>query len=208
MLRRPNAVKCLIEYYHYRETNGTAVDDIHNATHHRRYRIDWPLTDCNCTKPDGEYHLHITFTGFTDGVQPFDRGGASIWPLFLVFDDLPLTMRFKEEWIVVASIYEGTPIFDAWLSSYVEAMNELSLQGVELGEVDGKRWVVYPEIYQHTGDIPAIRYITSLGSCHGTFGCACCFASASSIQKSATGKVQNINHRFVNAAFLWHLPHI
>lgn len=50
---------------------------------------------------------NISFTWFTDGVKIFKSSKFSIWPIYLVINELPFSERFKLKNLILAGIWFG-----------------------------------------------------------------------------------------------------
>ena len=78
-------------------------------------------------------HRNISFTWYTDGISIYRSSKFSIWPLYLIINELPFDERTKKESIILAAMWfgEDKPIPKLLLEPLVPSIMELR-QGIDL----------------------------------------------------------------------------
>lgn len=67
----------------------------------------------------------------TDGAPVFESSTCSIWPIYLMLNELPYNVRTKD--LVLAGLWfgKGKPDMDIFLAPFVQNMNELATTGIQ-----------------------------------------------------------------------------
>ena len=70
---------------------------------------------------------NLSFTFNTDGAAVFKSSKVSVWPLFLVINELPYKLRMKKENMILASLWFGTkkPTMSTFMQPFLETFNEI-----------------------------------------------------------------------------------
>ena len=75
---------------------------------------------------------NISFTFNTDGAAVFKSSKVSVWPIFLVINELPYKLRMKRENMILASLWFGSqkPAMGTFLKPFQHSMKHL-YNGIE-----------------------------------------------------------------------------
>ena len=97
------------------------IQDIYDG---KRYRNFMKQLSGN----DKKRYTTVTFN--TDGAPLFESSKCSIWPTFLMINELPNDIRTKE--LILAGLWFGKdkPNMNSFLGPFVDTMNTLSTNGV------------------------------------------------------------------------------
>lgn len=114
------------EYYDYimneREHEKGLIKDIFDG---KRYR------DFRNSLSESDKHQYVTVTFNTDGAPLFKSSTQSIWPIFLMVNELPFDVKSKE--LILAGLWFGKdkPNMNAFLNPFVEDLNKMSHKGIK-----------------------------------------------------------------------------
>lgn len=123
------------------------------------------------SKKDRNKYATVTFN--TDGAPLFCSSSYSIWPIFLMVNELPMKIRCKEVILVGLWFGKNKPNMSIFLHPFVENMNKLSINGIKL-TVDGveKNIKIFPLVC--CVDSVARPQIQGFSQYNGKFGCNLC----------------------------------
>jgi hypothetical protein len=121
----------------------------------------------------------------TDGISRSNNSDQTIWPIFLVINELPAEIRYCMDNIIIAGLSVGfkKPDFTHFLSPIVAEL--LSLEyGIQIEFKNGmttyKKFFLMNAVF----DKPARAAILSMKSCNGFDGCLKCYQTSVSIPES------------------------
>lgn len=130
---------------------------------------------------------NISFTWNTDGVPLFKSSKFSIWPLYLVINELPYEERIKKENIIIVGIWFGTkkPNANLFLSVFRNPLKKL-YKGVFFKTSSDKRVKCRAKIICGTCDLPAKSLFLNMKQYNGYYGCQKCYIRGLRIQNTLT----------------------
>ncbi|KAK3909659.1 Halomucin [Frankliniella fusca] len=120
---------------------------------------------------------HISFMWYTDGISVFNISKKfSIWPLYLVINELRYKDRVKKENILLAGIWFGKkkPKPNTYLEPLYRRMEEFSREGYLLNRPDGPPVRVKGMVLCGTCDMPAKSLFLRFKQFNGFYGCPKC----------------------------------
>ena len=130
---------------------------------------------------------NLSFTWNKDGVPVFKSSSFSLWPLYLVVNDLSPKKRFSKD-MILAGLWFGSskPAMWIYLKPFHSALSKLEREGtnVETPDKPGELNVRVVLLYG-TCDLPAKACVCNTVQCNGAFGCFKC------LQPGCTVKVGN-----------------
>ena len=151
------------------------LNDIYQGTLYRKYvENSGPLSS-----PD-----NISFTFNTDGAAVFKSSNVSVWPLFLVINELPYKLRMKKDNMILAGLWFGNkkPSMATYMKPFQESFDKLAegctFYSPERGEFECKAFLLCG-----TADLPARCILCNSVQFNGSFSCWKC------LQKGETAKV-------------------
>ncbi|KAK3926367.1 Formiminotransferase N-terminal subdomain-containing protein [Frankliniella fusca] len=162
MLKRPDFVADL-EYKTSREKeNVNNIEDILDGDVYKNAEKSTPFT--------------LTAMWNTDGVQIFNSSSFSLWPFFLVINELPPDKRFLSENILIAGLWGSVtkPHPNVYLLPIYKDIQNLK-KGIEC-DVHGvqERCIVKVIVVCGTCDAPARAVFINMKSHSGFFSCPVC----------------------------------
>lgn len=143
-----------------------SYEDITDGTLYRNlFNNNGPLSS-----PD-----NLSFVLNTDGAPVFRSSKVSIWPVFLVINELPFKIRMKKENMILAALWFGNekPAMGTFLkplqNSFVSLKNGIKCFSPERGEFQSKCFLLAA-----TADLPARSLLCNSVQFNGKFGCWKC----------------------------------
>ena len=119
---------------------------------------------------------NISFTWYTDGICIFKSSKFSIWPFYLMINELPFDERTKEENIILAAIWcgEEKPIPNLLLEPLLASIIERR-QGIDVKIPNTEIPLrVQGIIISGICDLPAKALFLNMNQYNGRFGCQKC----------------------------------
>lgn len=118
---------------------------------------------------------NISFTWNTDGVPIFKSSKFSIWPFYLVINELPYELRMKKENVILAGLWFGIkkPQPNLFLSTFTDSLKKL-YKGVHFLTHLKTKIKVRAILICGTCDLQAKCLFLNMKSCAGYFGCLKC----------------------------------
>lgn len=115
------------------------------------------------------YVCSLTFN--TDGVVIHSSSKQTFWPLLLICNFLPPTIRFKEKNMIVAGIYYGVekPNFSSFILPLVEEFERLSSEGIVMNSELFKFYITHASL-----DLPAKAAVQQITQYNGYDSCSYC----------------------------------
>ena len=134
---------------------------------------------------------NISFIMNTDGAILFKSSNVSIWPLFLIINELPFKERKREENMILAGLWIGSqkPPMTLFLKPLTDSLKDL-YSGVEVNSADVGVINVKGMLLACTCDLPARAAVTNFNQFNGFYSCAKCLQEGESAYKSTRKKGQ------------------
>ena len=130
----------------------------------------------------------ISFLINTDGAPVFKSSKVSIWPVYLMINELPLIQRRKKENIIFAGLWFGDrkPIMLSYLEPTFDALNKLE-QGVNMCSSDRGEFLLKAALIACSCDLPAHAMITNFVQYNGRYSCPKCAQSGETLTSGKGG---------------------
>jgi hypothetical protein len=111
----------------------------------------------------------------TDGVNLFSSSKIDLWPIFLAINELSPQKRFARENIILVGIWQGKgkPPFNSFFKEFVEQMNSIYEEGVQV-MIDGNSFNVKLSVICCVTDLPAKAELFNMSYFNGTYACIKC----------------------------------
>ncbi|KAK3932331.1 Triosephosphate isomerase [Frankliniella fusca] len=118
---------------------------------------------------------HITFLWYTDGAALFTSSKMSVWPLILTVNELPYSMRFLKQNVLIPVIWCGhvKPPSNLLIN---EAYSDLAIMkdGVKFSVKNEGDKIIKAEVLAGTGDTPARSLMLNMAQFNAACSCQCC----------------------------------
>ena len=122
----------------------------------------------------------------TDGVALFKSSKTSLWPVYLLIQNLPPQVRFKGENIILCGIWQGSrkPDMNVLLKPVVKSIQQLKEHGVIIQTPIGPK-LYHAKLVLGIFDAPAKASVLCEKQFNGEFGCPTCLHPGKRIQNGA-----------------------
>ena len=94
MFKRPKFYELLQHRFNRKKINEDNLEDIYDGSTYKEIEDKGYVSGLN----------NITFTWNSDGVKIFNSSKYSIWPYYLVINELPFSERYKKENVILAEL--------------------------------------------------------------------------------------------------------
>ena len=167
MLRRPNFYENLQFRFNRPHTNGH-IEDIYDGNVYKS------LFDNNGFL---SFPQNISFMWYTDGMAIYHSSQFSLWPLYLVINELPYKERVKRSNMILAGLWFGSskPNPNLFLGPFRPIFETFRNEGVEMN-VHGRNnpLLIKGCLLCGTGDLPAKSLFLRFKYFNGYYGCPHC----------------------------------
>lgn len=166
------------DYYNYvineRVHESGRIRDIYDGKRYRDFVNN--LSEC-------DRHAFATVTFNTDGAPLFTSSAYSIWPIYLMVNELPYNVRTKE--LIVVGLWFGKdkPDMNVFLGPFVENMNKLSKEGVPC-KINGTDLLVKIFALVCCVDSVARAPVQGFVQFNGKYGCHQCLHPGESVKSN------------------------
>lgn len=118
---------------------------------------------------------HLAFSLSTDGVPIFKSSSTSLWPVYLVINNLPPSIRMNSENVITTSLWYGPrkPPIRLLLSPVVKKLEKLATVGITLSTPAGFK-TIRGKLQLGVFDLPAKAAVLNMKQFNGEFGCSTC----------------------------------
>jgi len=138
----------------------------------------------------------ITLTCNTDGVPVFSSSNASLWPVFFVINELPLTLRHANMMLCALWFGSGKPRLDVLFRPIVHSLQHLYDQGFSW-VINGKQLITKVVLSVVSCDSVARPCLQNLKQFNGEYGCSFCL-HAGKVTAKGKGFVRSYVHQHVD----------
>lgn len=129
---------------------------------------------------------NISFTWYTDGVPVYKSSKVSMWPIYLVINELPFEMRMERENMLLAAIWYGPqkPDFSMFFDSLTLSLTKMK-EGITVKLSAEERITVRGILLFGTCDLPAKADCLNLMHHNGEYGCPVCLHASENVETAA-----------------------
>lgn len=165
ILERPGLWN-LIEQNYNVEVNTSVISDVKSGSEYLKL------------KEPGNFlykSSNITLTLFTDGIPLFSSSSVSLWPVYLIINELPPKERFQRTNMILWGIWQGVgkPKMCMFLKPLVLDLHNLYQIGMTF-LVDGRTVSLRAMLILATMDLQARAYVLNMTQHNGLNGCLYC----------------------------------
>ena len=183
LFNRVNFTTLLLERFK-RDTNNTnTIKDIYDGKIYQAFsRKGGQLSE--------EFPNNISFILNTDGVTIFKSSKFSIWPIYLMVNELPYKNRKQVENMVLAGLWFGDskPLMSTFLKPIYQSLQELEGNGIDLtvGEniINVKAYLLCT-----AADLPAKSLLMNMNQFNGEYSCGKCLQKGQTFRTNKGGSV-------------------
>ncbi|KAL7292272.1 hypothetical protein TKK_0013884 [Trichogramma kaykai] len=144
--------------------NDDRIEDIYDGKMYREFRAQLP------SESEKSY---ITTCLNTDGAPKYKCSKKSIWPLYLMINELPKQARLNN--VVCSGLWfnKKKPNMSVFLQKFVDMFNSITSNGI-LCNLKNKDVIIKPFMITCCVDAPARAAVQGMKQFNGNFGCNWC----------------------------------
>lgn len=110
----------------------------------------------------------------TDGVSPLKSSNRSIWPIQVMINELPYTLRKKNIFLCGVWYNEHKPPMNLYFSLFVDEIAKLAEFGIQRNVLGEEETIVKVRVTLFTVDSVARLLLQQIHQFNGQFGCTFC----------------------------------
>ena len=136
---------------------------------------------------------NLSLTWNVDGVPLFKSSKFSLWPFYLVVNELPIKLRAIKENVILAGLWFGEtkPNMTIFLKPIFSELRTLETEGIQVtSPLQPDPFMSKVILLAGTCDLPAKCMVMNSIQFNGFFGCSKCLQPGISYQTSARGHTQ------------------
>ncbi|XP_070174358.1 uncharacterized protein [Littorina saxatilis] len=167
----------------WKQRNGQIITDVMDGKLYREaFNSDGQFNSRAANAKEDE--LHISFQLNTDGVSIFRSSVFSIWPLYMVINELPPDIRFSRTNRIFAGLWFGKtkPQMLTFLTPLATCLKDLFNTGFQTGKTTVKGLLL-----SGVFDSPARSLFQNIIQFNGFHGCPYCLMPGETFRTSAGG---------------------
>jgi hypothetical protein len=155
-----------IQHRFRRKKNLHLYEDIYDGNLYRRH------FDNNGILSDPH---NLSFTFNTDGAPVFKSSNVSVWPIYLIINELPYHLRMKKENMILTSLWFGSskPSMGTFLKPFQKTMSELH-SGIQCESPEVGIFTCKAILLCGTADLPARSLLCNHIQYNGSHACWKC----------------------------------
>ncbi len=128
-----------------------------------------------CSQGLLDKETNVSFTWNTDGIPVFKSSKMSMWPVYLMLNELPYASRQKSDNMILAGLWfgKGKPLMQSYFEPLHDALCKLETQGIEI-KTETERCVLKGFLICGTFDLPARASVCNMNQYNGQYSCIKC----------------------------------
>ena len=139
-----------------------------------------------------EHENNISFIFHTDGVPVFKSSKTSMWPIFLMINELPYKMRKQRENMILAGLWFGQnkPVMNMFCGPLHQSLHELE-HGVEVKLLNKEEILkVHGYLFGVACDTPARSEVININQHTGGYCCPKCVQAGENFRTNKGGNIR------------------
>jgi hypothetical protein len=139
----------------------------------------------------------LSFLINTDGISLSNSSNLTIWPVYLVINEVPIESRFLIDNVILAAMSTGEkkPNFNLLLQSVVKQLKRLEY-GTSVCFADKEHEIKF-FLMAGIFDKPARYGVLNMIQFNGSFGCTKCLQEGKNIKHNDTSMIECLYHYFI-----------
>ena len=170
-----------IQHRHNRDNKNNRICDIYDGELYKKLSKHPNVLSCP---------HNISFTWNTDGVPVFKSSNFSLWPLYLVINELPPKKRFSKDNMILAGLWFGSskPAMWVYLKPFHSALIRMERDGTIVESPDKPGILnIRAILLCGTCDLPAKACVCNTVQYNGLFGCFKCLQPGCTVKVGQKG---------------------
>ena len=165
------------------KTMKNNIEDIYDGNVYRALSgPEGPLSE--------KFPYNISFTWNTDGVPVFKSSKFSLWPMYLMINELPYKQRVKKENMLLCGLWfgENKPFMASFTRPLLKSLKVLEENGVNVN-VKGQNVNCKGFLICGTADLPAKSLALNMVQFNGSYSCFKCTDKGETFKTQKGGSV-------------------
>ena len=157
------------------------IEDVYDSENYKAlFYNNGPLSDEN----------NLSFIFNTDGVPIFKSSKTSVWPIFLMINELPYKMRKCREFMLLAGLWCGPtkPAMNLFLSPLQKSLTELE-RGITVCK-NGEEVITRAFLFGISCDLPARSAVLNMNNHNGECSCIKCNQKGENYRTQKGGNIR------------------
>ncbi|XP_071851491.1 uncharacterized protein [Apostichopus japonicus] len=183
LFQRPGFVDDIQHRFKRSKKKGNNVEDIYDGAIYTSFsQTGEPLSS--------SYPYNISFCLNTDGIPVFKSSKVSIWPVYLMINELEYKLRRQKENMLFCGLWcgESKPLFSVFSRPFLHSLKNLEEQGVTV-QVNEKKEVCKGFVLSSTADLPAKSALMNMVQYNGKHGCPNCLQPGQNFRTQSGGNI-------------------
>lgn len=167
-------------FQHYSNNKAESLSDIYDGVLYKRlFQTDGVLSSPN----------NLSFSLNTDGAPLFKSSNISIWPVYLLINELPIVQRKKRNCVLFYGVWISCrkPKMWSFLKPLYEELNKLGKKGFECTDFYGNIFDCQCFLLTCTCDLPARAIVYNCNQFNGEFSCWFCLQKGETFKHESGG---------------------
>ena len=134
----------------------------------------------------------LTFLMNSDGISVCNKSNLTLWPVFLIINEIPKHVRFCFDNIIIAGLSVGNskPNFNIFLKPIVHELQKLE-RGINLSLKDSYSDLFKCFVLYGVFDKPARASLLNITNSNGAYGCLKCLQTGKNIRTNKSNLFAN-----------------
>ncbi|XP_062593832.1 uncharacterized protein LOC134255326, partial [Saccostrea cucullata] len=188
IMQRPGILKAIQSRFSRKKKQVDGIEDIYDGKMYRKlFESGGPLS------PENPYN--ISFSWNTDGIPVFKSSKFSLWPFYLIINELPYRQRMKKENMILCGLWfgESKPFMSLFTKPLMKSLKMLETNGIEY-EVDNEQILTKAFLICGTADLPAKSLVLNCNQFNGQFSCLKCLHPGETYKTQKGGSVHTFSY--------------
>ncbi|XP_053391217.1 uncharacterized protein LOC128554033 [Mercenaria mercenaria] len=194
LLEKKDIPDMLQHRFKRQKKNENGIEDIYDGSIYKKLSTkEGPLSK--------SFPFNVTFTWNTDGVPVFKSSRFSIWPMYLIVNELPYKIRMKKENMILTGLWFGEekPIMNMFTRPLITSLRNLE-EGIEV-TVKNQKHISKAFLVCGTADLPAKSLVLNCNQFNGKYSCMRCMHPGETYKTDKGGSVRIFPHDVSKPAF-------
>jgi hypothetical protein len=188
IMQRPGILKAIQSRFSRKKKQVDGIEDIYDGKMYRKlFESGGPLS------PENPYN--ISFSWNTDGIPNFKSSKFSLWPFYLIINELPYRQRMMKENMILCGLWfgESKPFMSLFTKPLMKSLKMLETNGIEY-EVDNEQILTKAFLICGTADLPAKSLVLNCNQFNGQFSCLKCLHPGETYKTQKGGSVHTFSY--------------
>lgn len=181
LFQREEFISGIQKRFSRKKKGANCIEDIYDGAIYKEYSKPGGLLSERCP-----YNISLTWN--TDGIPLFKSSKMSIWPVYLIVNELPWHMRKKKENLLFYGLWFGDskPLMTAFLQPLHSSLNTLEKEGLDV-VIKGEKRNIKAFLLCGTADLPARALVLNMNQFNGQYSCVKCLQRGETCRVSLRG---------------------